>query len=61
MSPAATSNLIPVGDLHCQRHPYDKELTTTCISCSENLTRRDSTRSSCSQPCLSTVVSRDPE
>ncbi|KAI7875851.1 ThrRS/AlaRS common domain-containing protein [Lichtheimia hyalospora FSU 10163] len=35
MSPAATNNQIPVGDLHCQRHPYDKELTTTCISCSE--------------------------
>lgn len=38
MSPTTattTCNQIPVGDLHCQRQPYDKELTTTCIDCSE--------------------------
>ncbi|KAG2219534.1 hypothetical protein INT45_003099 [Circinella minor] len=30
-----TITQIPVGEIHCQREPYSRELKTSCIACSE--------------------------
>ncbi|KAI9251749.1 Threonyl/alanyl tRNA synthetase [Phascolomyces articulosus] len=37
MSPITTTatTQIPVGEIHCQREPYSRELETFCITCSE--------------------------